>query len=282
MDTFWTLLDPFVSALSDPSAGFDFSSILFLHYLLQQQPESSYDARHLHILKTLAVTLIAHPYADELPYCLALHIQNSTRQFQDLEHNVARILLFFQQECKQLSMHVTLEDKTLLWRTLKITSASLAAGTVFTVMGGLAGPSAVAAAGIATTWAHLAASAATVLGVGGGGLAGYKVQLRTGGLTHFKFHQHASNTPELTTVICSSGWLLGSRDFYRPWGAPLPVVRWTDHKDHLKHFYSKYKPQHALRWKGEEQELGLLLHSRYGFNLFVDKEDEDCTIHAIE
>ena len=195
---------------------------------------------------------------------------------------MARILLFVQQKRKQSSMAVTLEDKTLLWRTLKITSASLAAGAVFTVMGGLAGPSAVAAAGIATTWAHLAASAATVLGVGGGGLAGYKVQLRTGGLTHFKFHQHASNTPELTTVICSSGWLLGSRDFYRPWGAPLPVVRWTDHKDHLKHFYSKYKPQHALRWKGEEQELGLLLHSRYGFNLFVDKEDEDCTIHAIE
>jgi len=78
MDTFCTLLDPFVSALSDPSAGFDCASILLLHYLLQQQQESSYDARHLHILKTLAVTLLAHPYADELPHFLALHIQNST------------------------------------------------------------------------------------------------------------------------------------------------------------------------------------------------------------
>ena len=109
------------------------------------------------------------------------------------------------------------------------------------------------------------------------------------GLTHFEFHQHPSNTPELTTVIFSSGWVRDSRDYYRPWGAPLPVVRWTDHKDSFKHFYSKYKPQHVLRatkilqpWKGEEQEFGLLLHSRYGVNLFVDKEDEYCTIHAIE
>jgi len=39
-------------------------------------------------------------------------------------------------------------------------------------MGGLDGASAVAATGIATIWAHSAAAAATVLGVGGGGLAG--------------------------------------------------------------------------------------------------------------
>lgn len=87
-------------------------------------------------------------------------------------------------------------------RGLKITSAGLAAGTLFAVTGGLAAPG--IAAGIAAMTASTTITAAgaavistltssaavcTIFGVGGGGLAAYKVSRRTQGVTEFEFRR---------------------------------------------------------------------------------------------
>jgi len=92
--------------------------------------------------------------------------------------------------------------RTQLMRGLKITSAGLAAGTLFAVTGGLAAPG--IAAGIAAMTASTTVTAAgaavisaltssaavcTIFGVGGGGLAAYKVSRRTRGVTEFEFRR---------------------------------------------------------------------------------------------
>ena len=92
--------------------------------------------------------------------------------------------------------------RTQVMRGLKITSAGLAAGTIFAVTGGLAAPG--IAAGIAAMTASTAVTAGAaavvsaltstaavtaIFGVGGGGLAAYKVSRRTKGVTEFEFRR---------------------------------------------------------------------------------------------
>jgi len=89
-----------------------------------------------------------------------------------------------------------------LIRGTKIASAGVIAGSVFALTGGLAAPG--IAAGVAALTASVPATAAaaavvstltstvavtTVFGVGGGGLAAYKMQRRTKGLTEFTFQR---------------------------------------------------------------------------------------------
>jgi hypothetical protein len=103
--------------------------------------------------------------------------------------------------------------------------------------------------------------------------------------------------PELFTVVCLSGWLRDYRDFFRPWGAPLPsfmsntdknedgpqqtesscgddsVVVDMDYDARLVQFYPQHRPDHLSRVnnllqqrKGEEDQLDLLLEAKYGVN----------------
>lgn len=81
----------------------------------------------------------------------------------------------------------------------------------------MAGGSAVAA-GVTTVFSS-AAAISTIFGVGGAGLASYKMHRRTKGLTEFDFQKEGmstSNEAELFSTICISGWLRDSRDFQRP------------------------------------------------------------------
>lgn len=81
-----------------------------------------------------------------------------------------------------------------------------------------AGTSAIAA-GVSTVLSS-AAAITTIFGVGGAGLASYKMHRRTKGLTEFNFHKESvtgkSSEAELYSTVCISGWLRDARDFQRP------------------------------------------------------------------
>jgi hypothetical protein len=81
----------------------------------------------------------------------------------------------------------------------------------------VAGGSAVAA-GVSTVLTS-AAAISTIFGVGGAGLAGYKMHRRTKGLTEFDFQKEGmskNGEAELFSTVCISGWLRDARDFQRP------------------------------------------------------------------
>jgi hypothetical protein len=116
-----------------------------------------------------------------------------------------------------------------IMRGLKIGTAGAVGATLFALTGGLAAPG--IAAGLAavaggsavavgvTTVLSSAAAVSTIFGVGGAGLASYKMHRRTKGLTEFDFQKEGmskSNEAELFSTICISGWLRDSRDFQRP------------------------------------------------------------------
>lgn len=140
-------------------------------------------------------------------------------------------------------------------RGLKIGTAGAVGATLFALTGGLAAPVSIhyellltcmanaidsqcsisikqgIAAGLAavaggsavavgvTTVLSSAAAVSTIFGVGGAGLAGYKMHRRTKGLTEFDFQKEGmskSNEAELFSTVCISGWLRDSRDFQRP------------------------------------------------------------------
>jgi hypothetical protein len=178
-------------------------------------------------------------------------------------------------------------------------------------------PGGLAAPGIAAGVAALTSSGTalllphgmltTMFGVGGGGLVGYKVQRRTKGLTQFDYKRavsltHVNNRKQLKlhNVICLSGWIRDSHDFYRPWGIPavlndtVGVSQFNrnqhpnDGKSHLLDFscyaynlsslikfYDAFKPENVHRaaailqhWEGEEHVLWRLLRERYGTDPF--------------
>jgi hypothetical protein len=116
-----------------------------------------------------------------------------------------------------------------IMRGIKIGTAGAVGATLFALTGGLAAPG--IAAGLAavaggsavavgvTTVLSSAAAVSTIFGVGGAGLAGYKMHRRTKGLTEFDFQKEGmskSNEAELFSTVCISGWLRDSRDFQRP------------------------------------------------------------------
>ena len=194
-----------------------------------------------------------------------------------------------------------------IMRGLKITSAGVLAGTLFGITGGLAAPGIAAGlaafaggtAAAATIVTLTSASAISVLfGVGGGGLAAYKIHRRTKGLTEFTFHKETQRH-YLHCVICMTGWLRDKQDFQRPWGV-TPKNPALSEKEKLERFYAKVNPEQveksatiANNWKGEVQELHKVLKSKYGLepdNLWehettkytLDGEEEGLILQLLE
>ena len=116
-----------------------------------------------------------------------------------------------------------------LLRGIKVGTAGAVGATLFALTGGLAAPGIAAglaavaggsalAAGVATVLSS-AAAITTIFGVGGAGLAGYKMHRRTKGLTEFDFQKEQlgkNSESELFSTVCISGWLRDARDFQRP------------------------------------------------------------------
>eukprot|EP00804_Cyclotella_cryptica_P000429 CCRYP_020670-RB/>CCRYP_020670-RB protein AED:0.04 eAED:0.04 QI:330/0.85/0.75/1/0.57/0.5/8/1053/1250 len=180
------------------------------------------------------------------------------------------------------SEYWTSHRKKQVLRSLKIAGVGLTLGTVFAVTGGLAAPALAAGlgglatltgAGTASSTAILAVLAtfkagAALFGVGGGGIAAYKMKKRTDGLSEFSIrrenieqymYQGASEEkmkkgieamlPRLHTTAAVSGWLRENDidDFQLCWGIS-PNCRDEKSKDdayricQLKRFYSVYNP----------------------------------------
>jgi hypothetical protein len=175
-------------------------------------------------------------------------------------------------------------------RGIKIGSVGLVAGTLFAVTGGLAAPG--IAAGVAALAGTSAATAAavvaltstaavtTIFGVGGAGLAAYKMHRRSQGLTEFEFRkesgheneeEEAAVEAELFTTICLSGWIRDRCDFQRPWGVQPTDPPIKDKLELLERFYTVYKPENIprckeilKRWRGEEENLWSIIGEKYG------------------
>ena len=168
-------------------------------------------------------------------------------------------------------------------RSAKIAGAGLALGTVFAITGGLAAPALAAGIGgiAALTGATTASSTAllavlatfkagaALFGVGGGGLAAYKMKKRTAGLTEFTIRREnidqymyagASEEqmkkgieqmlPQLHTTVAVAGWLRENdiADFQLAWGIQ-PTCTYGKVDDErkirirqMKRFYAVYNP----------------------------------------
>ena len=243
----------------------------------------------------------------------------ATRKFEALEQNIARRLILLSSPARsRKSKPNTNEDSSgktnsngkarmvnitreQLVRGVKIGGAGILAGTLFAVTGGLAAPG--IAAGVAAFSGAVAGTAAvtaltsgvvvtTIFGVGGGGIAAYKMQRRTQGVTEFEFCRETKGRPdrrsspnpeygsgnnednieaELFSILCISGWLRDRCDYQRPWGLQPTHPRITDRLEMLERFYSVYSPDHLPKcerilssWKGEEEELWKILREKYG------------------
>lgn len=125
--------------------------------------------------------------------------------FTYLEHNLGTNLVLLkqsagaQQDANDTNSKKNEKGKMTVKKMAKITSATVVAGTLFAVTGGLAAPGIAAGMAVLTTSSVAAASVAgvltstaavtTIFGVGGGGLVGYKMKRRTAGLTEFHFEK---------------------------------------------------------------------------------------------
>jgi len=230
----------------------------------------------------------------------------ATRKFEALEQNIARRLILLSSPARSRKPKTNNEavvrrtnanDNTFLTREqivrgVKIGGVGILAGTLFAVTGGIAAPG--IAAGIAAVTGAAAGTAAvsaltsaavvtTIFGVGGGGLAAYKMQRRTQGVTEFEFCRETTGRPdrrgshddkieaELFSILCISGWLRDKCDFQRPWGLQPSHPRIPDRMERLERFYSIYSPGHIPKcerilnsWKGEEDKLWEILRQKYG------------------
>jgi len=196
---------------------------------------------------------------------------------------------------KAVEVKTTLFNRDQMLRGIKIGSVGVLAGTIFALTGGIAAP------GIAASVAAVAGSAAAatiavatlantaavpiLFGVGGGGLAAYKMHRRQRGLTEFEFTREntsipaqkqrsdpnfpiPSAPPELFTTICISGWLTDKHGFQRPWGVQ---PRGLNRLERLQRFYQIHNPEKESqcikileRWKDEERQLWMVLREKYG------------------
>eukprot|EP00578_Thalassiosira_sp_NH16_P022498 CAMPEP_0181091988 /NCGR_PEP_ID=MMETSP1071-20121207/8687_1 /TAXON_ID=35127 /ORGANISM="Thalassiosira sp., Strain NH16" /LENGTH=1231 /DNA_ID=CAMNT_0023174155 /DNA_START=201 /DNA_END=3893 /DNA_ORIENTATION=- len=165
-------------------------------------------------------------------------------------------------------------------RGAKIAGAGLALGTVFAITGGLAAPALAAGIGgiAALTGASTASSAAllavlatfkagaALFGVGGGGLAAYKMKKRTAGLSQFEIRREnieqymypgsseskmkkgiEQMMPQLHTTVAVTGWLRENdiADFQLAWGIQPTCEQAAEDKlkiRQMKRFYSIYNP----------------------------------------
>jgi hypothetical protein len=244
-----------------------------------------------------------------------MRLHQATRKFEALERNIARRLILLSTPVRNRKSKTNSNDsmtrktnpsdnafitREQLIRGVKIGGAGILAGTLFALTGPLAAPgiaagvAAVAGAAAGTAAVSALTSAAvvtTIFGVGGGGLAAYKMQRRTQGLTEFEFCRETKGRPdrrgsrnpessagnedqieaELFSVLCISGWLRDQCDYQRPWGLQPTHPRITDRLEKLERFYSVHSPDHVPKcerilnsWKGEEDKLWEILRQKYG------------------
>ncbi|GKY99413.1 hypothetical protein MPSEU_000896000 [Mayamaea pseudoterrestris] len=238
-------------------------------------------------------------------------VEMATRKFEALEMSVARRLILLSREQEQLSkfrgherrperrrkqpatisrMEGPTRDEVV--RGLKVGGTALLAGTLFAVTGGLAAPGIAAGMGMllggtavtsaATAVLTSTAAVTTIFGVGGGGLAAYKMHRRTEGLTEFEFQKEVniiscgskddkSFDCNLYTTLAVSGWLRDECDFQRPWGVAPTRPPLSDRMELLERFYTVHCPDKRAKcqkilqsWEGEEKQLWKLLRKRYG------------------
>jgi hypothetical protein len=323
------LLRPFLESLT-PGSGVRCLSLLLLQYLLTS--DVGYDARIRHAIKSLGVIVLVYEMkrdpveqpemrgleGQDYPISYKDWVARATRKFESLEHSIARRIIRLsesntEQQKRTIgsqsgggSANGSSKSKGLtrqqLLRGVKIGSAGLVAGTLFAVTGGLAAPG--IAAGVAAFAGSTAVATAavvtltntvivtTIFGVGGGGLAAYKMQRRTQGLTEFEFRRESKTSAnkrqgndrvedergqslpieaELFSTICLSGWLRDRHDYQRPWGIHPTNPRLTDRMELLERFYSIHSPDHVPKcpkilasWKGEENKLWSVLRQKYG------------------
>lgn len=282
---------PFLESLT-PGSGFRCMAMLLLEHLLRG--EEGYDARVRRIYKKLAVLIVLQDGEyHERPDCQNMtEIEFATRKFEALEHGLASKILALSggtnRKTKSLKMGATDVGvtKEQLMRGLKIGSAGLLAGTLFAVTGGLAAPGiaagiaalagSTAAAGAAVVALTSTAAVTTIFGVGGAGLAAYKMHRRQRGLTEFEFRKESGNIEgaveaELFTTICISGWIRDHCDFQRPWGVQPKDPPIRDRLELLERFYAVHKPENIhrcqeilTRWQGHEGKLWGIINQKYG------------------
>ena len=235
--------------------------------------------------QTQALTIDTHVDTDHTLTERQSHIQYIvTRKFELIERAIAtRIFRVLVQE--NASMKVTDGERTTMQanennkvrkrvvRGLQITGVGVVAGTLFAVTGGLAGPAiaaGIAGLGVVSSTSAAAAiallttvkAAAALFGVGGGGLAAYKMKKRTQGLTEFYIRREnieqsvyegasdetirrgiQASLPQLHTTICISGWLKDKSDYQRPWGIQPTDPPIQDKMELLKRFFTVHDPE---------------------------------------
>jgi hypothetical protein len=235
-------------------------------------------------------------------------LEETTRKFEALEVAIASKLIILSREQNgpprvkrharrkgkgdTQSLQPTGPTREEVMRGLKVGGTAILAGTLFAVTGGLAAPGIAAGMGMLMGGTAVTAAAAAVLtstaavttifGVGGGGLAAYKMHRRTEGLTEFEFTKEPTyqfggreaalrGEGDLFSTIAISGWLRDEHDFQRPWGVSPSNPRLRDRLELLERFYSIHRPDHVGKcrkilqnWDGDEKGLWLLLKERYG------------------
>lgn len=223
--------------------------------------------------------------------------RKATRKYEAIESKVAQtlwhILLARSQEKKKKEAEDERANSSnrkggRFIRGLKIASVGLAAGTLLAVTGGVAAPVLVAslsAIGIAGTSAAVASHAflITVLGVGGGGLASYKMKRRTDGLCEFRIRKESPDNnaekskgaitapeAELHSTVCISGWLNDKFDFQRPWGI-TPTDPPITAMELLRRFYAVHNPSKVEickslqeKYKDRKNVLWKTIKDKYG------------------
>ena len=154
----------------------------------------------------------------------------ATRKFEEIERQCATKVLqlllatAIEEEERQDASGKGKSSSSTMMRSLKIGAAGIAAGTLLAVSAGMAAPgiaAGIAALGIGSTAAVATLTSAHVLatlfGIGGGGLAAYKMKRRTDGLSEFRlrregipeaFVSQASKSdatkqiPDLRSTVC--------------------------------------------------------------------------------
>ena len=223
----------------------------------------------------------------------------ATRKFEEIERQCATKVLqlllatAIEEEERQDASGKGKSSSSTMMRSLKIGAAGIAAGTLLAVSAGMAAPgiaAGIAALGIGSTAAVATLTSAHVLatlfGIGGGGLAAYKMKKRTDGLSEFRlrregipeaFVSQASKSdatkqiPDLRSTVCVSGWLGDCCDFQRPWGCEPSDPPLTNKVEILKRFFSVFDPEMVYKtetilkdWKGKEEDLWAVFEQRYG------------------
>jgi len=166
-----------------------------------------------------------------------------------IEFELAKFLI----EQEEIKLAATKEGKKDKYRYVKIGAASLGAGALLAVTGGMAAP-AVAAALIAmgysaATAATIAGSMALLFGGTGAGLVGYKMTKRTRGLTEFHFKQY-DEKGKMAVIVMISGWMDQDEDDKRVFGL---VPQDMGLKERLHRFYQLHAPEKLCTVENESK-----------------------------